>query len=75
MAQLKKIIFGSRQERFMPTDAHTPQQLSLNGPGTCKLNGINPFIWLRETLRRIAAHPINKIEELLPQNFKLNDNP
>lgn len=42
--------------------------------GTCKLNGINPFIWLRETLRRIATHPINKIEELLPQNFKLNNN-
>lgn len=39
--------------------------------GTCKLSGINPFIWLRETLRRIATHPINKIEELLPQNFKL----
>lgn len=42
--------------------------------GTCKLNGINPFIWLRETLRRIATHPINKIEELLPQNFTLNNN-
>lgn len=42
--------------------------------GTCKLNSINPFIWLRETLRRIATHPINKIEELLPQNFKLNNN-
>jgi len=41
--------------------------------GTCKLNGINPFIWLRETLRRIATHPINKIEELLPQNFKLDN--
>jgi transposase len=39
--------------------------------GTCKLNGINPFIWLREILRRIATHPINRIEELLPQNFKL----
>lgn len=42
--------------------------------GTCKLNGINPFIWLRETLRLIATHPINKIEELLPQNFKINNN-
>lgn len=42
--------------------------------GTCKLNGINPFIWLRETLRRIPAHPINKIEELLPKNFNLNNN-
>ena len=42
--------------------------------GTCKLNGINPFIWLRETLRKIPAHPINKIEELLPQNFIINNN-
>lgn len=41
--------------------------------GTCKLNGINPFIWLRETLRNIASHPINKIEELLPHNFSLNN--
>jgi transposase len=30
LAQLKKIIFGSRQERFMPTDANASQQLSLN---------------------------------------------
>lgn len=37
--------------------------------GTCKLNGINPFIWLKDVLRRISNHPINKIEELLPQNW------
>lgn len=35
--------------------------------GTCKLHGINPFVWLRDILQRIATHPINKIEELLPQ--------
>jgi transposase len=38
--------------------------------GTCKLNGINPFIWLQDVLQRIGNHPINKIEELLPQNWK-----
>jgi transposase len=37
--------------------------------GTCKLHGINPFIWLRDVLQRIPAHPINKVEELLPQNL------
>lgn len=37
--------------------------------GTCKLHSINPFIWLRDVLQRIAAHPVNKIEELLPQNW------
>lgn len=39
-------------------------------PGTCKLHGINPFIWLRDILQRIAMHPINKIEELLPHNWQ-----
>lgn len=38
--------------------------------GTCKLNSINPFIWLQDVLRRISNHPINKIEELLPPNWK-----
>ncbi len=37
--------------------------------GTCKLHGTNPFIWLRDVLQRIAMHPINKIEELLPHNW------
>ena len=33
---------------------------------TCKAQGINPLTWLAETLRKIATHPINRIEELLP---------
>ena len=38
--------------------------------GTCKLHGVNPLIWLTGILRRIASHPINKIEDLLPQNWQ-----
>jgi len=37
--------------------------------GTCKLNSINPSIWLQDVLRRINNHPINKIEQLLPHNW------
>lgn len=37
--------------------------------GTCKLHQINPFIWLRDILQRLPSHPINKINELLPQNW------
>lgn len=37
---------------------------------TCKNHLINPYDWLTDVLNRINEHPINKIEELLPQNWK-----
>ena len=37
---------------------------------TCKNHLINPYEWLTDVLNRINEHPINKIEELLPQNWK-----
>jgi hypothetical protein len=37
---------------------------------TCKRNAVEPFAWFRDVLTRIARHPINRIEELLPQNWK-----
>jgi len=36
----------------------------------CKRNAVKPFAWFREVLSRIAAHPIHRIEELLPHNWK-----
>ena len=35
---------------------------------TCKLNGIDPQRYLEYVIARIADHPINRIEELLPWN-------
>jgi hypothetical protein len=34
--------------------------------GTCRLNGIEPYAWLKHTLKRLPTLPISRVHELLP---------
>jgi transposase len=36
---------------------------------TCRLHNVEPMKWLTEVLAKIKDHPINKIKQLLPQNY------
>ena len=37
---------------------------------TAKLNDVDPQAWLADVLARIADHPMKKIADLLPWNWK-----
>ena len=37
---------------------------------TCRANDVDPFEYISQVLRKVNGHPANKIEELLPHNFK-----
>jgi hypothetical protein len=36
---------------------------------TCKRHDINPYEWLKNTLEKIQDYPVNKLADLLPENF------
>ena len=36
---------------------------------TCKLNGVNPQVWLTDFLSRIADHKIDRLDQLMPWHY------
>ena len=37
---------------------------------TAKMNDVDPQAWLADVLARIAEHPVQKLDELLPWNWR-----
>jgi transposase len=67
---LRTVCLGRKNYLFAGSDSGGERAAAFYSlVGTAKLNGIDPELYLRELLERIADHPINRISELLPWNF------
>jgi transposase len=73
---IRPLVLGRRNYLFAGSDAGGERAANIYTLiATARLNDIDPYLYLRHVLERIAEHPINRIDDLLPWNIvaKLDD--
>lgn len=71
--KIRPITLGRKNFLFAGNhDAAQDNAMIYSLIGTCMALGINPEEWLIFALENISDWPINRIEELLPQNYPLH---
>jgi len=68
---LRMVCIGRKNYLFAGSEAGAKRAANIYSlVASCKLNGIDPFKYFRDVLSRVSSHPAEKIDELLPSNWK-----
>ena len=68
---LRMVVIGRKNYLFAGSEAGAERTAIIYSlVAGCKLNGIDPFRYFRDILARVSIHPANKIDELLPSEWK-----
>lgn len=68
---LRGVVVGRKNWLFFGTDRGGRTAAVLTSfIMTCKRNRIDSFTYLRDVFERISAHPMNRLEDLLPDRWK-----
>jgi hypothetical protein len=64
---IRPLVLGRRNYLFAGSDGGGESAAIIYSLiGTARLNDVEPFAYLRAVFERIADHPINRVDELLP---------
>jgi transposase len=68
---IKLVALGRKNWLFSGSDEGAQRAAILYSLiASCKLCGIDPFVYLRDVLERVNTHPANRIDELTPPQWK-----
>jgi len=74
--QIKQLVIGRKNWMFLGSEAGAANAALLYSlVVSCKLAGVDPFAYFRDVLMRIQTHPAERVDELIPREWKTRFGP